>query len=88
MPNHASARKRVRQTEKRTTRNKHIKSTVRTYVKRVRTAITAGNKKEAEQALAVASRRIDMAVSKGVLHRSTGSRYISRLSRQVHALSA
>ncbi len=86
MANHASAKKRIRQTEKRTTRNRHIRTTVRTYVKRVRAAIAAEDKATAEQALAVAARSIDSAVSKGVYHRRTGSRYISRLSHQVAQL--
>jgi len=84
--NHASAKKRIRQTEKRNARNKHIRSTVRTMVKRVRAAIAAGDGEGARTALAAASRRIDMAVSKGVYPRKTGSRYISRLSSQVAAL--
>lgn len=86
MANHASAKKRIRQTLKRTARNKHVKTTVRGLVKQVRTAITEGNSDQAKTALATAIRRIDMAVSKGVFHRKTGSRYISRLTRQVAAL--
>ena len=50
-------------------------------------AITTGDKTNAQAALATAVRRIDMAVSKGVYHRKTGSRYISRLSAQVAALA-
>lgn len=86
MANHVSSEKRIRQTEKRTLRNKHIRTTVRGYLKKVRAAIAAGDKKQATTALAVAARKIDMAVSKGVYPRKTGSRYISRLSSQVAAL--
>ncbi len=86
MANHASAKKRIRQTAKRTARNKHARSTVRTLVKAVRVAIDSGDKAAASDALAKASRRIDMAVSRGLYHRKTGSRYISRLSSQVAAL--
>ena len=86
MANHASAKKRIRQTHKRTARNKHIKSTVRTFVKRVRDAIASGDASTAKDALGAATRRIDMAVSKGVYHRKTGSRYISRLAHQVASL--
>ena len=86
MANHASAKKRIRQTIKRTERNRHLRSTVRTYVKRLRTAIDAANKAEAQAALDVAVKTIDRAVSKGVYHPKTGSRYISRLTQQVHAL--
>lgn len=87
MANHASSKKRIRQTIKRTARNKQIRTTMRTYVKAVREAIEAGDKAAAQDALAKATRRIDMAVSKGVYHRKTGSRYISRLSTQVAAMS-
>ncbi|MEM1417964.1 MAG: 30S ribosomal protein S20 [Myxococcota bacterium] len=86
MANHASAKKRIRQTAKRTLRNKHIRTTVRTYVKRVRQAIEAGDQAAAQETLKVATRGIDMAVSKGVYHRKTGSRYISRLAHQVATL--
>lgn len=86
MANHASAKKRIRQTVKRTARNKTIRSHVRTLVKRVRTAIDAGDAIAAKDALPVAIRRIDMAVSKGIFHRKTGSRYISRLTQRVASL--
>ena len=79
MANHASAKKRIRQTVKRTLRNRLIRSTVRTYVKRLRVAIDAGDKAAAEEALGVAVSRIEGAVRKGVFHRKTGSRYVSRL---------
>ncbi|MBX3248703.1 MAG: 30S ribosomal protein S20 [Myxococcales bacterium] len=87
MANHESSKKRIRQTLKRTARNRHVRSTVRTHVKKVREAIATGDRTAAQTALASAVRRIDMAVSKGVYHRKTGSRYISRLSQQVAALS-
>lgn len=86
MANHASAKKRIRQTVKRTLRNRLVRSTVRTYVKRLRVAIDAGDKAAAEEALGVAVSRIEGAVRKGVFHRKTGSRYVSRLTRQVQAL--
>lgn len=87
MANVDSAKKRVRQTEKRTARNKHVKSTVRTLVKKVRTAVLSGDKKAAKTALADAVQRIDQAVVKGVFHKNAGSRYVSRLSAQVAALA-
>ena len=86
MANHASSKKRIRQTVKRTARNKHARSTTRGLIKQVREAIEAGDQDKAKEALSVATRRIDMAVSKGIFHRKTGSRYISRLSEQVAAL--
>lgn len=86
MANHASAKKRIRQTLKRSARNRHVRATVRTYVKRVRVAIEASDKGAAQEALTTAVQKIDRAVAKGVYHRKTGSRYISRLTEQVAAL--
>lgn len=88
MANHASAEKRARQNLKRRERNRTVKSTVRTYVKKVREAVAAGDKKAAQAALHVAAKRIEQAVGKGVFHKTTGSRYVSRLSTQVAALAA
>jgi len=84
--NHPSAQKRARQTIKRALRNKHVRTEVRTLVKRVRAALASGKRKDAVASLQVAVRKIDMAVSKGVLPRNAGSRYIGRLSSQVAAL--
>jgi small subunit ribosomal protein S20 len=84
--NHESAKKRIRQTEKRTARNRHVRSTVRSSIKKVRSAIATGDSAAAKEALLAAIKRIDMAVSKGVYHHNAGSRYVSRLSRQVHDL--
>ena len=86
MANHASAKKRARQTIKRTARNRNIRTNVRTCVKRVRTAVESGDAGAAKKALIEAVSRIDGAVSKGIYHRKTGSRYISRLTHQVNAL--
>ena len=86
MANHASAKKRARPTVKRTARNRHIRTNVRTCVKRVRAAIEAGDADAAKKALIEAASRIDGAVSKGIYHRKTGSRYISRLTHQVNSL--
>jgi small subunit ribosomal protein S20 len=87
LANHVSARKRARQTIKITERNKHVRTTTRTHMKRVRAAISAGDKTKAKAALDVCIKRVDQAVSKGLWHRKTGSRYISRLSAQVHAMN-
>ena len=86
MANHESARKRARQTIKITERNKHFRTTTRTFMKRVRLAIAAGDKAKAREALKDCVKQVDQAVSKGLFHRKAGSRYISRLSAQVHAL--
>ncbi len=86
MANHPSAEKRNRQRIKRTDRNRAISSSVRTLVKRVRTALHAKDKDAATKALAAATVALDKAASKGVLHRKAASRTISRLSAQVHGL--
>ena len=88
MANHASAKKRVRQTIKRTAHNRHIRTNVRTCVKRVRAAVEAGDSGAAKKALVEAVSRIDGAVAKGIYHRKTGSRYIARLTHKVNALQA
>ena len=86
MGNHVSARKRARQTVKITERRRHQRTTARTQMKRVRAAVAAGDKGKAEAALKDCIKRVDQAVAKGLWHRKAGSRYISRLSAQVHAM--
>ncbi len=88
MANHASAQKRARQNLKRRERNRHVKTTVRTIVKKVREAVASGDTKGAKVALLAATQRIDQAVGKGVFHRRTGSRYIARLAQQVAGIKA
>jgi small subunit ribosomal protein S20 len=80
---HASAEKRSRQTDKRAARNGHVKATTRGYAKEVREALSAGNLSNAEKVLPLFVKEIDKAVSKGIYHRKTASRYISRLSMQL-----
>ena len=86
MANHESARKRVKQTAKRTERLKRVRTTTRTFMKRLRAAISTGDKKAAAATLSNVVSQIDRAVAKGVFHRRTGSRYIARLSAQVAKL--
>ena len=73
MANHKSAEKRVRQTEKRRQRNKHVLSTMRTYIKRVRMAIADGNAEDATERLKAATQSLAKAASKGVIHRNPGA---------------
>ncbi len=87
MPNTKSAKKRVRQTERRTEINRARMSRVRTFVKKVETAIEAGDKAAAEAALKMAQPEIMRGVTKGVLHRNTAARRVSRLSARVKALA-
>lgn len=88
MANHASAKKRIRQTEVRTARNRHVRSTVRTFIKRARVAIASGDAKAAAEAVREAESKIRQAVSKGVFHDKTGSRYVSRLALAANQIRA
>jgi small subunit ribosomal protein S20 len=87
LANHASAKKRARQTVKITERNKHFRTTTRTHIKRLRAAIEAGDKAAAQDLLKVAVKAVDRSVAKGLWHRKAGSRYVSRLTTQVGNLS-
>ena len=86
MANHFSALKRARQTEKRTSVNRLNKSRVRTELRKLRTAIAAGNREQADAALRGAVSLLDKSVQKGVLHKNTASRYKARLSVRVNAV--
>lgn len=86
MPNHKSAMKRARQNEKRRLRNRHVKSTMRTHVKRVRAAVEAGDLEAAKAALPGAVRLVQRAASKGVIHANTARRTVSRLVIAVQGL--
>ena len=83
---HLSALKRARQNEKRKVRNLHIQTTVKSTVKKVRSAIEAKDAEGARKALTKAIPLIQKAQSKGVFHKNTTSRKISHLTRAVNAL--
>jgi len=83
-----SAMKRSRQAEKQNLRNRAVRSTIKTVVKKVETAVVAGKKEEAGNELILAIKAFTKAASKGVIHRNTASRNISRLSRKVNAIPA
>ena len=87
MANTASARKRIRQTEVRTARNAARKSRMRTFVKKVETAIAGGDKEQAAQALRAAQPEMQRAAGKGVIHSNTVARKISRLSARIKAIA-
>ena len=80
MPNHKSAEKRVRQSEKRRMINRSHRSKVRTYIKKLRTALDSGVKQDIDQVLPEAISVIDKSVQKGVLHANAAARYKSRLT--------
>jgi small subunit ribosomal protein S20 len=80
MPNHKSAEKRVRQSEKRRVINRSHRTKVRTYIKKLRSALDAGSQQDVAQILPEAISVIDKSVQKGVLHANAAARYKSRLT--------
>ncbi len=87
MANIKSAKKRILVIETKTLRNKTIKSKVKTMIKKVEAAIAAGDKVAAEAALKVAISEISKATSKGIFHKNTASRKISRLTVAVNKMA-
>jgi small subunit ribosomal protein S20 len=86
MPHHRSAEKRLRQTEKRTAINRSRLSRVRTFVKKVETAIATGDKEAAQSAFQIAQPEMHRATTKGVLHKNTVARKLSRLAARINGL--
>ena len=87
MANTPTAKKRVRQTERKTAVNRDRRSRIRTWVKKVEETIASGDKDAAQAALKAAQPEIMRGVTKGVLHKNTAARKVSRLSARVKALS-
>ena len=87
MANIKSAKKRILVIEKKTLRNKMIKSRTRTEVKKLMTAINAGNKTEASAALANAISHIDRACTKGIFHKNNAARKKARLTTLVDQMA-
>lgn len=87
MANIKSAKKRINVIEKKTLRNKMIKSKVKTVIKKVEAAIAAGDKEAAQANLLVAISEIDKAASKGVYHKNNASRKVSRLTAAVNKMA-
>jgi len=85
---HKSAEKRMRQNETRRVRNRHIKTGIKTMVKRVREAVQEKNEAKAKEALARVIPLVDKAANQGVIHWRNRSRKISRLARLVNAMGA
>lgn len=86
MAHHKSAIKRIKQNAKRNARNRHVSTTLKTHIKRVREAVAAKDKDAATAALKAAIPVIDVSASKGVIHNSNASRNVSRLTRLVNTL--
>jgi small subunit ribosomal protein S20 len=88
MANIASAEKRIRQTAKRTARNKARKSRVHTAIRKIEEAVASGDKAAAQAAFLAAQPEMQRAAGKGVMKANTVSRKLSRLSASVKAVAA
>jgi small subunit ribosomal protein S20 len=86
MANTLQAKKRVRRNANREGINKARRSRIRTFVKKVELAVEAGNADEAKSALKAAQPELMRGVTKGVLHKKTASRKVSRLAKRVKAM--
>ena len=87
MANIKSAKKRILVNETKAARNKAIKSKVKTAIKKVDAAIAAGDKAAAQASLVNATTEIDKTATKGVYHKNTASRKVSRLAKAVNAMA-
>ncbi len=86
MANHASSKKRIRRNDKRAEVNTARRSRLRSFLKRVELAITEGSSQDAKDALKAVQPELDRSVAKGILHKKTASRKLSRLSARVKAI--
>lgn len=86
MANHKSAKKRIRRNARQAEVNKSRMSRMRTFIKKIEMALGAGNVKDAEVAFKQVQPEIQRGVSKGLLHKNTAARKLSRLSARVKAL--
>ncbi|MHB1296486.1 MAG: 30S ribosomal protein S20 [Anaerolineae bacterium] len=88
MANTKSAQKRVRQNEKRRVRNRVIRTRTRTFVKKAKLLVAAGQVDEAQGAVQVAVSQLDKAAQKGIIHRKAAARRKSRLMKHLNALQS
>lgn len=87
MANIKSAKKRIKVIATKTERNKAIKSEVKTYIKKVEAAVAAKDATAAKEAFVIASKKIDMAASKGIYHKNNAARKVSRLAKAVNSIA-
>ena len=88
MANSPQAKKRVRQTARRTAVNKSRRSRIRTFIRKVEEAIAGGDQAAAREALKAAQPEIMRGVTKGVTHKNTAGRKVSRLNSRIKAMGA
>ena len=87
MANIKSAKKRIRTSAKKAEANKAVKSSVKTAIKKVRSAVDAGDKAAAQEQLKKAASTIDRAASKGVIHKNNAANKVSKLSSSVSKMA-
>lgn len=85
MANHASAEKRIRRNAKRAAINGARRNRIRTFIKKVELALASGDAAQAQEALKAAQPEMDRGVAKGIFHKNTMARKLSRLSSRVKA---
>ncbi len=88
MANHQSAKKRIRQIRRRSQVNRSRLSRMRTYVKKVEAAIETGDAAAAKDALKAVEPQLMRSAQKGIIHKNTASRKLSRLSARIKSMSA
>jgi len=87
MANHKSALKRIRQTKKKTQRNRFYRTRIKNISKAVREAVESGDKEKALEAFKIANRELHKFVSKGILKKNSASRRVSRLHKLVNSVT-
>ena len=87
MPNTASAKKRLRQNDKQRQHNRTLRSRMRTQIRRVREAVVAGDGETARTEFRIATKRLDQAVSKNLIHKNAAARSKSRLNNLVKSVA-
>ena len=88
MANHASAKKRIRRTKRRTDVNRSRRGSIRTGVRAVEEAIAGGNKEAAQTALRNAQPKLMVGINKGVMRKNTVARKLSRLEKRIKMMAA
>jgi len=87
MANHKSAKKRIKQTIKKTERNRFYKTRIKNITKAVKEAVEAGEVEKAQEAFKIANEKLHHFVSKGILKKNTAARKVSRLNKLVKELA-
>lgn len=87
MANHKSAEKRIRQTIKRTERNRYYRTRIKNIIKAVRESVAANDVSKAQEALKIANKELHKFVSKGIIKKNTAARRVSRLNAAVKKIA-